>query len=204
MKQPYPVLQSGFVAVGPEGLTLPDPIEPTIRQSVIFKEFKSPLLNYHFSPAVTELFNNWSAKKEVLREFDFRERLLKVAFKAFGTKEFRAWLLLQLEAETLSALHKKFLLETCDYILNGTARRLSNVQWVNLLEAGPTTASVRLSPSEFLSNKDGVREYTNIPEKMVELIVRWTQHRDGFEDLLVCLYVIFGARSRQTDVVDVA
>lgn len=204
MSQPYPVMQSGFVAVSVEGLTLPDPIEPTIRQSVIFKEFKPPLLNYYFAPAVTELFNSWSANPKVMREFDFRERVLKAAFKSFGTKEFRAWLKLQLDADALSAMHKKFLLETCDFILNGTERRVQSVQWINLLEAGPVTASIRLSPSEFLANKDGVREYVNVPEKMTALITQWVTHREGFEDLLVSLYVIFGARSRQNDVVDVA
>lgn len=193
----YPVLQSGFVAFSSEGLTLPNPVEPTVREAVIFKQFKSPLLDYFYSKEVTEMFNRWSANKDAMREFEFRERILKSGLRLFGTKNFRDWLDFQHKVKALSPLHGKFILETVEHIVTGAPRKIESVQWINLLEAGDQAKAVHVDPREFLKIRKGAQAYEYVPQSFEELILTWTKTRTGFEDLLITLYVIFGQRARQ-------
>lgn len=201
-QKPYPALQSGFLGLDPKALVLPDPIEPTVREAVIFKAFKPPLLTYFYSKEVTEIFNRWSANAKVTANMEFRERIIKAFFTSFGTKKFRDWLQVQMDSGQLSGLHQKFILETLEFALLGKPRKIESMQWINLLEAGPVTQSIRVEPEEFARTKKDLHSDVKIPNDLQDLAVQWLKQRQGFEDMLICLYVIFGARSRQTDVVD--
>lgn len=201
-KIPYPVLQSGFVGLNNTGLTLPDPIEPTVRETVIFKAFKPPLQAYYYSNPVVEIFNRWSARPVSIKNFEFRERILKTFFQCFGSRRFREWLAVQLESGQMSGLHQKFLLETLEFALTGKRRKIECIQWVNLLEAGPVTMSIRVNPDEFYQTKKELHNDVRIPMDLTEILLPWLTQNGGFEDVLITLYVIFGSRLRQTDVVD--
>lgn len=200
----FPQLQSGFIATVHKPFILPTPMEMSVREAVIFKEFKPPLLNYHFSKEVTEIFNRWSAKKEVIGQIDFRERILRTTLECFGNPKFGEWLMIQITSEKLTGMHCKFLLETLAYVMTGTPRAIENMQWINLLEAGEATRAIHINPEDYIRVKNGVRGNVSVSNTFADLIVRWTSQRAGFEDLLVCLYVIFGERSRQSNVNDLS
>lgn len=200
----HPIMQSGFVAKSDKHLILPNPIEPSVREAVIYKAFKSPLAEYHYSKVVTDMFNRWSANRDAIRDFDFRERILKTAFEVFEFKNFREWLEFQAKSKKLSALHGKFLLETVEHVCTGSPRRVQSLQWIALLEAGDQAKSVHVDPQEFLKIKHVNSGYAYVPPTFEELITMWTRQREGFEDLLISMYVIFGARARQSNVTDLS
>lgn len=198
----YPVLQSGFIGMTQEGLRRPDPIEATLRESVLLKDIKQPLSKYFYSPEVTELFARWCGDPKSLKDFDFREQILKAAIKAFSTISFYRWLELQNEKTTFSDLHKAFIMETLEYIFMYKERSIQPVQWLRLLEADDKSARVKVDLTKYYPHDNAGNAITgwDIPVKLEKVIASWVSLDNGFEDLLVCLMIIFGSRSQRTDV----
>lgn len=197
----YPVLQSGFVGLSQQGLRRPDIIEPTLRQAVIFKEYKLPLTKYFYSAEVTELYTRWCGNAGALKDFDFRERIIQAAFSSFGHQSFYVWLRHQAEKPTVSDLHKAFLVETLQYLLNGSPRGIENVQWIRLLEATQQTHSVRVDVDKYFGTETmGVLATQRVPVALSSVIKAWISMERGFEDLLITLFVIFGDRSDRIDI----
>lgn len=205
-----PVLQSGFVGMSELHVVLPNPIEPSVRQSVIFKDFKPRLTTYYYSESITKLFDRWLANKEVVKDFEFREHFITAAMECFGDRSFYNWLGVQLDSDLMSGLHIKFLVETMAFIRTGKIRRLTNLQWINLLEAGPVTKSVALGKEEYKENIETMYDYArskvtghDSPGLLVNIIQDWTAQKNGFEDFMICSYVFFGKRARQDNVADI-
>lgn len=197
----YPVLQSGFVGLSQHGLRRPDIIEPTLRQAVIFKEYKLPLARFFYSPEITELFVRWSSNPESLKDFDFRERIMKAAFAAFNTPSFYKWLDMQMEKPTVSDLHKAFIMETLEYLFLDKPRQIQNVQWIRLLEANEKTHRVKVDLDVYFGRETmGVDTQRRLPVALVDNIRAWVSKDHGFEDLLVSLFVIFGDRGSRADI----
>lgn len=207
--QKLPVLQSGFVGLSELHFVLPNPIEPSVRQAVIFKDFKPRLTTYQYSESITNLFNRFLANKDVVKDFEFREHYIQAAMECFGDRSFYKWLGVQLDSDLMSGLHIKFLNETMAFI-RGKTRRISNVQWINLLEAGPVTKSVALDKEEYKKNIEAIYELVrskttghDSPGMLVSVIQDWTSQKNGFEDFMISSYVFFGKRARQDNVADI-
>lgn len=199
----YPILQSGFVGMTDKGLKRPDPVEPTFRDAVIFKEFKAPLAKYKYSPDCSDLFFDWSANPELLRNFEFREKIIKAAYQSFGTANIYSWFLLQNEKPTVSEMHKVFMIETLEYIADVAPRKIHPVQWVRLLEADLKSDKIVVDLRKHFVYDSSANSATNflaLPLKTDEFLTRWLMLPNGFEDLLLCLFAIFGERSRRTDI----
>lgn len=200
----YPILQSGFIGITDKGLKRPDPVEPTFREAVIFKEFKAPLAKYKYSPDVSDLFFDWSARPELLRNFEFREKIIKAAFQSFGTMSIYTWFLLQNEKPTVSEMHRVFLIETLEFIANCTPRKIQPVQWTRLLEADLKSDKIVIDLKKHFVNdltaEQNIGVTRRLPLKTDEFLTRWLQCPNGFEDMLVTLFTIFGERSRRTDI----
>lgn len=194
----YPVLQSGFISLSKDPFRLPDPSVPTIRDSVIFEAFKSPLQNFFYSDIITELYDSYMANKRQIGNFEFRERVLRAAFEAFETPMVQKWIMAQQDTRVLSALHMRFIIDTIEFVVTGRDRYMQPISWVDLLEYGDTSHSVKVDANAYLKLKNDIDRYKSIPSTFVDLIQQWTTRRNGFEDLLVSLFVIFGRRARQT------
>ena len=200
MMTTYPILQSGFIGFSDKSLKRPTPVEPSFREAVIFKEFKSPLSRYKYSPACSDLFFDWSAKPELLKDFDFREKIVRAAFESFGTKSIYDWLNLQIDKPTVGSLHMTFLLETLSFITKHEPRSIQNVQWIRLLEGSDKSVHGTAKFNTFF--KTGVNTVDNdncLQLDLESFLTRWLQVEGGFEDLLISLFVIFGDRSPRTD-----
>jgi hypothetical protein len=196
----YPVLQSGFVALSQKGLKRPEPIEPTFREAVIFKDYKSPLNKYYYSPLATELFIEWCNNSKVLKSFDYRERVIKLACEQFGKYNFRNFLSLQNEKPSISDLHNVFIMETLEYLLVDKTRSISTVQWLSMLEATTVDNRVQVKvDSYFNRNALGTDNSVKIPTNAADIIQIWVQKENGFEDLMLCLFIMFGERTRRTE-----
>lgn len=200
--QAYPILQSGFVGVTVKGLKLPDVVGPSLRDAVIFKESRSPLSKYRFSPAVHTLYREWCANPDLLKDFDFREQILKTAVESFGTYSFYDWLLLQSAKPTLSDLHRTYILDTLDYLLLGVQRKIDNSSWVRLLEADDRPNAVVIDIKKyFQANTDAYSsDNVRLPMKLHDALKLWVSKECGFEDLLLTLNIVFGDRSARTSI----
>lgn len=200
--QTYPILQSGFIGIREKGLKRPDPIEPSFRDAVIFKESKSPLSKYKYSPTVKHLFLNWNSDPSLLKDFEFRAKIIKAAFESFGTNNFYQWGVLQDEKPTTSDLHNAFILETLDYLMLDVPRKIHNSIWIRLLEADERPSSVKIDITKHFrqesSNYDAFD--VKLPFKLEGIILKWVQKERGFEDLLLSLYIIFGDRASRTTI----
>lgn len=199
MSKALPVLQSGFVSLHQKGLVLPDPIEPTLRQAVVFKDYKSPLQKYFYSQEVTAIYHAWLTNADVLKKFDFRERLLKAAFVSFQTRDVFEFFQSQALSPVIGDLHRVFLIETLEYLFAGRERLTAISQWTSLLEADKNNPKLVLGIDRYFNRNH--RDYNpevRISRSVVEMVKIWSSKEGGFADLLVSLYVIFGQRTDRT------
>jgi len=150
--------------------------------------------DYHFNKLVQELYNRYMAKNDLIRDLDFKEEIIKAAYKAFGSFNFINWLTLQNQSPCFTAMHKKFLIETLRYIETGS--RLVNVStWTRLIEKRPSTevdSNVEFNVSKLMEDTNskfvgGLRVVDTS-----DFIYKWVKWEDGFNDLLRSLYIVFG------------
>lgn len=193
----YCVLQSGFVAPTEKGLVLPEPIEPTLRQAVVFKEFKSPLRQYFYSPKISHLFHVFLVDEKVIRQFDFREKLLKAFFEAFGGMNVRDWLILQSESSVIGDMHRVFLVETLEYVYGRELpRRTAPSQWITLLEADRAADLFTMDFDSYFQRSHQLNQsHIKVPSDIVDMAQAWTSKPDGFVDMLFSMFIIFGQRT---------
>jgi len=194
----FPILQSGFVSLNEEGLTKPDMSGPTIREDILLKEYRTKADKYFYSKAITELFHQWRSNPSLIREMDFREQVLIQAFKLFKTDKLTTWIRAQNEKPSLSNIHNVFLLETIKFASGIEKRSLENVQWISLIDYSDRAQAVRVDMDDYF-REDSNQLY--VPMKMDRFIQSWVSQVNGFEDLLISLYVIFGDREQKVDVV---
>lgn len=194
----FPILQSGFVSLNEEGLTKPDMTTPTIRDDILLKEYRTKADKYFYSKAITELFHQWRSNPSLIREMDFREQVLIQAFKLFKTDKLTTWIRAQNEKPSLSNIHNVFLLETIKFASGIEKRSLENVQWISLIDYSDRAQAVRVDMDDYFREDSG---HLYVPMKMDRFIQSWVSQVNGFEDLLISLYVIFGDREQKIDVV---
>lgn len=85
--------------------------------------------------SVVEVYNQLIRRQVISTDFDYRERVIKVAAAAFGVKNLKQWILLQAESPTFTQLHADFLMDTVRYIATGK-RNLPIQTWERLIGAG--------------------------------------------------------------------
>ena len=131
---------------------------------------------------VTELFRYSSAGGGNLNLMTFRLQVLDCAVRLFG--DFRAWMILQRNNPTLSGYNLEFLRDTMSFILKGE-RKFPPLVWGDLMDEQSTYAQFQHHQT-----------YPDlaIPEDITteQVIQLWCARRNGFEDLLQTLYVLFG------------
>ena len=201
------LLQSGFLAL--PGTVLSKPQNSS--NAALISALKTGKLDqattnpYFYSQEITELFQEYLTNSNSLSRFEFREKVLCLAFKLLspGRQTFQAWVNLQVKSPNVTNLHRKFIKDTLDYLTNygaGTSGRSVEMEsWQSLLVA---SAANRL---EIKSDFDTSRYFTTSPSQsssfinlmpipMEEVLARWCQKSRGFRDLLMFLYIVYGKR----------
>lgn len=193
----FPVLQSGFISLTEKGLELPTIIKPGVKDLILDKEQANPLNQYYFSKEITELFTRWSNDPECIRDFDYRERLIKATYKAFATGSFYDWLWQQNQRSTIGEIHTAFIAETLEYLAHGVPRRTENILWYRIITATESSTTVKWDLKKyFVASGNGK---ASVPMKIGDLMTLWFAKHDGFQDLLITLYTIFGERTARLD-----
>lgn len=141
---------------------------------------------------VEELYRSYIDHPGDYDRFEFRERMLAVAFDAFGTDQFDSWFRRQYDSPAMSELHSRFLDDTLHYIETGT-REMKPLIWARFLDAAadtPRPDKMSDVAKSFFFSKNGKRiEGSGDLEKV---LARWLSYSNGVDDLIGTLMVLFG------------
>jgi hypothetical protein len=180
------------------GASLGEQIKPTERSAA------SQLRSYQYHP---DWFKNQVNPKEVNQNIEalwaalndsygaadsmeFREKILRVALNAFGTKDFVEWINIQMNGPSTGDMHMKFLHETLTFIETGK-RGMSLHNWGAMLSLSEITHNE--TPNEgqfnwfFITGDKRPKNTT-----LIDVIQRWCSQPSGFIDLAHTLHVLFG------------
>lgn len=208
------ILQSGFINFNEEDLVKGVIVNDPFVDIALNKDHLKNKNQFFYSPVANELYKQWSADPGLIRDFNFREKILKAAKKLFNTKSFgessniQVWFNYQAQSPFLSNYHIKFIKETIEYVLYGTLRTIENVQWIRLLDCGNSVKNTSLTVDQFFTdkfNKESKQKTNSLPNSgsaVSDFLTYWTSNQNGFEDLVICLFVIFGVRSNITELSD--
>lgn len=144
----------------------------------------------------TEVENIWRQFKsgdKFLNSFGFRKKILQTALKAFGTMSFYEWCLLQVENPYATDMQKRFINDTLNFIQTGK-RSVTIASWLTLVnvvdEASSTGSEVQIQIEEFFGTRLPI--HAQADKQLDKIICRWLTNRNGFEDLVGTLHVLFG------------
>ncbi len=196
----YPILQSGFIGFNEAAFKKPLPPEPSFRAAIIFKDTRNPLNKFFYSEDVRDLFKLWMSNFDNMKSMEFREKILKTAFNCFSTNNFFEWLALQSKQPTVTDLHRAFILETLDYLVHDTQRKIHVSSWSRILEAAERSDSVAIDVTKYFKKESNFADTSKatLPIRMPDVLQLWVSKPEGFDDLLYCLYIIFGDRLAHT------
>lgn len=145
--------------------------------------------------SVVEIYNALVRRQVISTDFDFRERVIKVALTAFGTTNFQQWAELQKESPTFTQLHADFIVDTVRFITTG--KRYIPVQtWESMIGPGSNDPTDKI---EFDATVMGglptgysVRNQQPSTVNLNNVIALWLSRTGGFTDLVYTLYTLFG------------
>lgn len=194
--KPVFILHSGFVTTDSSKLLRSTIEAKDIRKMVIQPSVLGEDPDSYYDSEVTNVFNQWRKDEDLIRSFEFRESVLKVALRAFDDQSLGRWIELQHAQGGVGYLHRRFLKEMVARIFCNQAKTMDNYQYYRLLSREPystkfpdTNAASALS-TDYLDVfiKSGQGSF------MPDVLTEWTKDTDGVADLICTLNVIFGRR----------
>lgn len=198
--QKYAVLNSGFISSNNELLTINPIHNHKFTELLLNKAHLNTQNTFFYNKDIAELFRLWAADKKHIKNEEYRERVIILAYKLFQHKSLYGWMLDQITVlnKTLNQTHIEFLLETVNFIF-GIERKLTVVQWARLL---------LVNNDVFNYKDDFIRNFTRDIKRLqgsdlTNTLQLWLSNPNGLEDLMISMYVIFGDRKYITEIVDV-
>ena len=179
------VYPRGFIGDG-EGLNLVTPKAPDAQDYITAAKLNQQIITqttvYASNQDVNDLFLTYNSGSVYTKSFEFREQVIKVALKAFGTTEFNSWCQMQKDSPFLSAMHRKFLNETINFV-NYQPRQVNMSTWGSLL--GPTKATE--------TDKNIELNFDENLNDLKDVIQQWFTIENGVSDLVQTLNILFGS-----------
>jgi hypothetical protein len=128
--------------------------------------------------------------------FEFRENMFRVLFKAFGTLDFEGWYMTQFQSPAFGEQQRDFLEDCLNFVWSGK-RDMSLQNWDVLLEPSQTRLTdpslARMANAKF--SKVFTRELSFSGRVMLpDLFCDWTTKPNGFVDLLTTCHILFGIK----------
>lgn len=145
------------------------------------------------------LYHEYMVTPSVMERFAWREKLLTVALKAFGTDSLALWLKAQPTSPYFGKRHRDFV-NDCLLFVNGRQRTLALSSWDMIISnddfssVASTGTKVKDMYDEYAGNTGSMREHVSI----VDLISMWCGCENGYSDLLISLNIMFGRPSSLT------
>ena len=186
----FVILQSGFLSVESPALALSS--TPTNVEEMKAIELNKPNANenaspYHYNVDVKLVVDAFRNNRNLMNDFDFRQRVLKAAKESFGTPTLLSWCGLQLNSPFLTTMHRKYILDTVDYLSTGH-RSIMIDSWWELIEPRPLTQADK--------GADYPLKERLMNGKLTNSLADWVAQPDGYVDLLRSLDIIFGKKSK--------
>ena len=139
---------------------------------------------------VENLWEDVVAGDAAYKTFEFREKILKVALRAFGTKSIFQWIAAQAESDLYTDYHHRWIDETLKYAVGGVSREYAYSAWFALFACGSSDKDALISPT--VVSYLGRNGEKDIP--IDEFIVRWASQPRGIDDMIESLHILFGKR----------
>lgn len=202
------MLQSGFVSLYDDGLTMRIPSRDRIVRSILQKDYITSNNENKYDPEVDDVYRAYLADKRAMRSFEFRERILKAAINNFRKDTFDEWVEFQNATKLMAPIHVEFIEETIKYVWYSKKRLLTFDTWGYLVENKPLENNHRIDipllkvkvnfDSRFDSTKDIIlsrdADSVNDAWSLDNFLATWVARDGGFNDLLETLNIIFGDR----------
>jgi hypothetical protein len=142
---------------------------------------------------VAQIWEAVSSGAAEVKTFEFHERVLKAAVKAFGCTFIYDWICYQRKSPNWDEYHQRWIDETLQFVIRGKPRQFSSHNWVGLLDSDGQDVSQE-HDSQIVNEVFYTKERVSDGLRVSEFIQRWLQQPHGFEDLTESLYVLFGNR----------
>lgn len=156
---------------------------------------------------VIEIYNQVVGRQVHHVKFEYRERVIKVALRSFGTDDFKLWLEVNKTSPTFTQLHADFLMDTLRFIATGK-RKIPVDSWERMISTGTNDPfnkieydrqELELFESSMRFGTDGLVSGLGMgagksPYAINHIVNKWLSHIGGFSDLVVSLYILFGDR----------
>lgn len=148
-----------------------------------------------FNHAIQELYSSYVREEPGVTGFEFRERVLRVALAAFGSRSFNAWFFAQLQSPFVGRNQRDFL-DDCLRFISGQRRNLFLENWAALL-ALQNADEGNMKPSrvacDFFRSSGTYNDMGRSQTSIEDAVQLWCSQPNGFEDLLGTLHILFGA-----------
>lgn len=197
------VLQSGFIVKPNDKLvkSISPSVQDIVTSAVRNNSIPSAVSEFFYHPQVEGLVTKYLADPRALTRFEYREEIITVFKQAFGMLNFRTWVELQSECEYFTAFHRKFLIDTLEFLSSGK-RRMDIESWHRILY---DTAVVNAPKRERINTNDWFGEPKPnpkpwdglVPTLTNDVICRWLEKPAGFKDLLFFAAIMFAERKVQ-------
>ena len=162
---------------------------------VKFSAFKKPNGVDDFNHEVDGLYASYIKRSADSCSFEFRNKILHAALRAFGTPNFQFWFQSQFASPVLTDLHHRFLDDCLQFITTGR-RDQSLETWSAIVHIDNDDAGIgKLSEcaQEFFGiSANGLHRYPRNTQ-LIGVIQDWCSQPNGIEDLLGTLHILFGA-----------
>lgn len=140
---------------------------------------------------IVDIFTSSVSKPDIFHDFDYRERVLTLAMKAFGVTDIYVWISSQRYSRYWSINHADWIDETLSYIYHGGTRRYIGAIWKRSLNVqenigGPT------KQSQLVTELFGTDGKSGQDTSLHSMIQKWCSREGGFDDLLNSINLLFG------------
>lgn len=156
---------------------------------------------YTASQEIALMWEEALMNSKEFKSFEYKEKILVLAMKAFGTRLFKHWIDAQVDNVMSGDTHYRWIDETLKYVLEGTPRSFQFNTWLTVLSAArPDTEAKGYSKVMYSHFGNGRPTILQGPGRnprtmtVVDFIHAWVSRENGIEDLTASLNVLFGKR----------
>lgn len=140
---------------------------------------------------VTNLWKEIVSDTPDFKSFAFKERIIKAAIQAFGTKTIKAWVEAQHRSQFHTQYHQNWIEETLNFVLGSRPRCYPHNVWFPLMRCGQ--GEPISSPS--MAVRRILEEVPDMHALSIEdFVVMWCRQPKGVDDMMASLNVLFGKR----------
>ena len=182
-----PILSSGFLlGISNQPVSYPETVK-TININNVIKNITEIKYGY-IAPVkeIDELFH--ATNKDLNKDFDFIEKVIKIFFNIYTPQTFANWILMQDQSPFYTAAHRQFINDTITYLETGK-RKLEVPVWKKVVVRRETNINDKLE--EILLPRVSNGAYSNL-YNTTYTIKNWLTYKDGLSDLIGFLDLVFG------------